>query len=279
MDDVSRRDTTEVVVELSYHVTQPATIVLQLAIAAAADSLQEQLDVASDGRRIPVTEISAPVGGRQHVVSAPAGELTVRYSGRLASAPGAVAAPVTTVQRIDALRPSRYCPSDRVLGLAAAEFGGIGTTADRVRAVCRYVADRTAYTAGSSGPSTDAVDTLLSGTGVCRDYAHVVAMLCRAAGVAARLVAVYAPGLSPMDMHAVVETDVDGSWQVWDATRLAPRQSLVRVATGRDAADTAFATVLDGRATLEELHVTAVAPGVLPQDDHRELVAVAVPGT
>jgi hypothetical protein len=41
-----------------------------------------------------------------------------------------------------------------------------------------------------------------------------------------------------------VETDIDGHWRVWDATRSAPRQAMVRMATGRDAADTAFISVL-----------------------------------
>src|SRR5689334_10261360 len=56
----------------------------------------------------------------------------------------------------------------------------------------------------------------------------------------------YAPGLALMDFHSVVEVEVDGHWQVWDATRLAPRPTLVRVATGRDAADIAFTTVTAG---------------------------------
>jgi hypothetical protein len=75
-----------------------------------------------------------------------------------------------------------------------------------------------------------------------------------------------------MDLHAVVETELDGQWWVWDATGLAPRQSLVRIATGRDAADTALATVVSGQATLRALEVMAVADGSLPLDDHQGLV-------
>ena len=56
-----------------------------------------------------------------------------------------------------------------------------------------------------------------------------------------------------MDFHAVVEARVEGQWQVLDPTRLAPRPSLVRIATGRDAADTAFATTLAGDAELLSL--------------------------
>ena len=39
--------------------------------------------------------------------------------------------------------------------------------------------DRLVYTSGSSGPTDDAVGTLLLGAGVCRDYAHLVLSLLR----------------------------------------------------------------------------------------------------
>jgi transglutaminase-like putative cysteine protease len=90
--------------------------------------------------------------------------------------------------------------------------------------------------------------------------------LLRASGVPARLVSVYAPGLDPMDFHAVCEAYVEGMWCVVDATTLAPRTSLVRIATGRDAADTAFMTVISGHAELLDLVVGAVAD-TLPGDD------------
>ena len=105
------------------------------------------------------------------------------------------------------------------------------------------------------------------GQGVCRDYAHLTITLLRALEVPARLVAVYAPGLHPMDFHAVVEADVDGTWCVVDATRLAPTRSLVRICAGRDAADTAFLTTLGGVARFEGMTVTATTAGGLPAPD------------
>lgn len=262
-----------VTTEMSFDVSGPATLVLQVAVATRPGTVDEDLAVSCDGGPVDVSVLGAPADGRQHLVRTPGGSLSIRYQARV-GARGDRRPPVSPEERVEALRPSRYCPSDRVLGLAAGEFGAIGSVADRVRAVCDYVADRTAYTAGASGPTTDAVDTLLSGAGVCRDYAHAVAMLCRASGVPARVVSVYAPGLSPMDMHAVVEAEIDGAWTVWDATRLAPRSTLVRIATGRDAADTAFATVVEGRAELKTLATTATAPGDLPYDDHRALLVL-----
>ena len=151
-----------------------------------------------------------------------------------------------SLEAIVALRQSRYCPSDALAGFATTEFAdSIGGTPDAIAlTVASWVFERLAYVPGSSGPLDTAIHTLVAGAGVCRDFAHLTITLCRALGVPARLVAVYAPGLSPMDFHAVVEVLTPAGWRVLDPTRLAPRGALVRIATGRDAADTAFATTL-----------------------------------
>jgi transglutaminase-like putative cysteine protease len=99
------------------------------------------------------------------------------------------------------------------------------------------------------------VDSLLAGAGVCRDFAHLVVALLRAVYVPARVVSVYAPGLYPMDFHAVAEAFVDGQWRVVDGTLLAPRQALVRIATVRDDADIAFLDNHKGAITLNKLVV------------------------
>ena len=129
------------------------------------------------------------------------------------------------------------------------------------------------YVPGSSLPTDGAVNTLLARQGVCRDYAHLVIALLRALDVPARLAAVYAPGLDPMDFHAVAEAWVEGAWHVVDATTLAPRSTLVRIATGRDAADTAFLSNYGANVRLDNLWVTAVADE-LPGDDVTQLVRI-----
>jgi transglutaminase-like putative cysteine protease len=257
---------TRVGTRIVYEVTSPATLALQVTAARAGNGLV----VGTVDGVAEVEELPAPAGGRQHLVHVPPGPVTVTYRATVPE-PGTDPAPVTAREHVEALRPSRYCPSDRVAGLARSRFGA-GAAEERVRAICGYVRGELAYTPGSSGPTTDGADTLLAGAGVCRDFAHVVAMLCRAVDVPARIAAVYAPGLFPMDLHAVVETALDDRWWVWDATGLAPRQTLVRIATGRDAADTAFATVVSGEAQWRELDVTAVAPRDLPLDDHCSLI-------
>ena len=64
-----------------------------------------------------------------------------------------------------------------------------------------------------------------------------------------------------MDFHAVAEAYVDGAWHVVDATRLAPRDLMLRIATGRDATDTAFLSYYGGDLTLRAMTVTASATG------------------
>jgi len=116
--------------------------------------------------------------------------------------------------------------------------------------------------------------TLLAGAGVCRDFAYLVVALLRAVNVPARMISVYAPGLCPMDFHSVAEAFVEGQWRVVDGTLLAPRQTLVRIATGRDAADIAFLDNHKGAITLNTIALTAVVDGDLPRDSIDQLVSI-----
>lgn len=262
--------------DLTFAVEQPATIALQIAVAAVAGrTVDDSLVVTLDGQRLPVAvrALTAPHGGRIHHLETPPGQLEISYRAT-ASGPSDAAPPPgeDAYERLLALRPSRYCPSDALLGFAAGELGDRPPDADRAREVIAWVGDRIVYAAGSSGPLDTAVDTLLASQGVCRDFAHLGIALARAVGVPARLVAAYAPGLAPMDFHAVVEAHVDGGWHVLDPTHLAPRAALLRIATGRDAADTAFADVLAGVATLTRMEVGAVLDGPLPHDEWGALV-------
>ncbi|WP_309134980.1 transglutaminase family protein [Cellulomonas sp.] len=261
----------DVSAHLSVTVRSAATLVLEVAVALGHDP-QEELAVTLDGAPATVRELAGPHGTRLHVVTAEPGTLVVDYR---ATVPGAGAQPPGTDEpdRLWFLRPSRYCESDTLGPTARAQFAGLAG-ADLLAAVSSWVGTQLAYVPGSSQPTDGAVSTLLARRGVCRDYAHLVVALLRALDVPARLVAVYAPGLAPMDFHAVAEAWVDGAWRVVDATTLAPRASLVRVATGRDASDTAFLTVHGGVAVLDEVTVAAVAQ-TLPDDDVRSLVSIA----
>jgi transglutaminase-like putative cysteine protease len=273
--------------ELTFELGPDTVLALQVAPSLTAGRvLDEQLELTVDGRPVPGTEVPAEHGGRTHVLRAGPGTLRVAYAGTIRPVTGPPSAPVATgspsardsdgydrydgydAEAIVALRQSRYCPSDALAGFAAAELAHVGRGPDLGRSVASWVFERVAYQLGVSGPLDTAVDTLLANAGACRDMVHLTIALCRALGLPARLVAVYAPGLAPMDFHAVAETRRGPGWEVLDPTRRAPRSSLVRIATGRDAADAAFATTLRGDAELLTAEVNATVDGDLPLDDH-----------
>lgn len=252
---------------LTFGVDDHVVLALQVAIASTAGTFEvDDLVVTLDGEAVAVDEISVDHGGRVHLVACGPGLLSVEYHAIVERDGGVDVAP-TMAERLFAVRPSRYCPSDLLESFAEAELAMPADPADRGRMVGDWVFGRLRYESGSSGPFDTAVDTLLAGRGVCRDFAHLTVALCRTVGVPARLASVYAPGLYPMDFHAVAEVATGNRWEVVDATRLAPRQSLLRIATGRDAGDTAFSTTLEGSAELLTSLVTAFVHGDLPIDD------------
>jgi transglutaminase-like putative cysteine protease len=268
---------------LEFELATAAVLALQVAAASTAgDVLDERLDVTVGGTETgpPVSEVAVDRGGRMHVVHAGAGRLAIAYEASIRprpapTPPAATEEVVIDGEAIAALRQSRYCPSDAMTGFAAVELGDLERGPALARSVAAWVFERLAYRPGSSDTLDTAVDTLLAGAGSCRDYSHLAITLCRALGVPARLVAVYAPGLSPMDFHAVVEARRGTGWEVLDPTRLAPRSSLTRIATGRDAADTAFATTLRGEVQLLSSEVSTVVDDDLPGDDHFGPVCLA----
>jgi transglutaminase-like putative cysteine protease len=251
-----------------------ATLALEVGVADADPAqVEEVLDVRLDGRPVRADALPATAGGRVHRVEVGDGRLTVDYRATVTGrAAPALASPS---DRLQFLRPSRYAESDRLEAVARAEFAGVTDHRDLLDAVSSWVGARLVYVPGSSQPTDGAVDTMLERRGVCRDYAHLVIALLRARDVPARLVSVYAPGLDPMDFHAVVEAALEDRWYVVDATLLAPRPGLVRIATGRDAADTAFLSNYGAPVELLELSVSARTDGRLPGDDITQLVALA----
>jgi transglutaminase-like putative cysteine protease len=149
------------------------------------------------------------------------------------------------------LRPSRYCPSDRLTRFAADLFGGIPAGGARVNAIAAWVHENIAYQYGTSDTQTTAIDTLIERVGVCRDFAHLSVSLCRASGIPARYVSGYALGLTPCDFHGYVQAYVGGAWRNVDATFEGVRPAFVPIAVGRDAADVALLTTM-GPATVQE---------------------------
>ena len=231
---------------LTLLIDSPIDLVLSIAPADLPGlHVEEHLDILCSGAAVESHVVSDDHGTRSHRAFIGPGFATIEYSAIVDGR--AKPQPVEEHELIRYLRPSRYCESDALAPTALALFGGL-TGMNLLDAVSSWVGTQLTYLRGSSLSTDGAARTLLARRGVCRDYAHLCIAMLRACGTPARAVSVYAPGLSPMDFHAVCEAYVDGQWLVVDATALAPRGSLLRIATGRDAADTAFLTTLSGSA-------------------------------
>jgi transglutaminase-like putative cysteine protease len=214
----------------------PVRLIYSVAVAQGAPITSESLEITVDGSAVEPTEIIDAHGTRLHSVFAQGSNASLRYR---AVVDGVADEPaVSDTDDIVYLRPSRYCESDSLAPTAASEFAGLSGL-NLLNAVIDWVNRQLTYVSGSSLPTDGAVRTLLGRQGVCRDFAHLSVALLRSLNVPA-------------------EALVDGQWWVVDATELAPRQSLLRVATGRDAADTAFLTNFGAGTTLTGLEVTAV---------------------
>lgn len=249
-----------VTAHLELSVAETSDLVLAIAVDGGYERENEHLSVSLDG--VPIDAVLD--GHLCFLHDIPRGFLLVDYQATVLG--NTTPAAATAHDAFRYIRPSRYCESDRLGPLARAEFGGRDDP-ELVAAVTRWVNANIAYVSGSSRPTDGAVATLLGREGVCRDFAHLTAALLRANDVPARVVSVYAPGLSPMDFHVVTEARIDGEWYLVDPTGLAPREAMVRIATGVDASDVAFLTTLKGVVDLNWVSVSATIDGPLPCDD------------
>jgi transglutaminase-like putative cysteine protease len=195
------------------------------------------------------------LGNRYLSLRAGPGPLSVRYDATVdidhhRTAPATIEeVPVGDIppQVLPYIYPSRYCQSDRLRRMATREFGHLRQGYWRVQAIQDWVRNRTAFTSGSTNSSTAAVDTLVEQVGVCRDFAHLMIALCRAVNIPARFVTGIDYGaaveLGLPDFHAYVEVYLGDRWYLFDPTGITAPMGLVRIGTGRDAADVSFATM------------------------------------
>ena len=137
------------------------------------------------------------------------------------------------------VRPSRFCPSDQLASFTEKQFGHLAG-GDKIAAIAEWVARSLSYIAGSSHAATTAIDTFVTREGVCRDYAHMVCSLARAANIPARYSSAYGPDISPPDFHAVAEVWLEDAWHLVDATGMSSASGLAVIASGRDAGDIPF---------------------------------------
>jgi transglutaminase-like putative cysteine protease len=215
--------------------------------------VEEEFTLAPD---IPWTvEMDEATGNRIAKFSTEAPDVSAHYAGlvdithRIVDPQDVVAeAPAELpVSSLRFLYPSRYCPSDAISQKAWDLFGHVPRGYAQVRAVRDWVRDNITFKIGTSHSGTTAVDTLRDGCGVCRDFAHTFISYCRALNYPARFCTGVDygadPALGPPDFHAYAEVQMGGHWYLFDATGISPITGLIRIGTGRDAADVSFATI------------------------------------
>lgn len=139
------------------------------------------------------------------------------------------------------LFPSRFCHSEQFEDFVSAQFG-TQVSGAMVAAMADWIFENFRYNPAVSFSGTTATDSFHAMAGVCRDYAHVLITFARAAGIPARFVSVYGASVDPQDFHAVAEVWLDSAWHVVDPTRMTRPDAVVRINSGRDAADVAFLT-------------------------------------
>ena len=267
---------------LDYQVTAPTTMILNI---EAMRSPQQQL-VKADFAVTPFVEAEMnqvmESANAYRRLGLPPGSYRIVYRGEVDSRPhlvdpaGIGEVPIAKLPfgTMPYLYPSRYCQSDRLARFAIREFGQLQPGHQRVTALCNWIYDNVDYLRGASNSETSAYDTFSLRAGVCRDFAHLGITFCRALGISARFISAYGWQLEPQDFHAVFEAYLGDRWYLFDATRSAPLDGLVRIAVGRDAADTAFATYY-GQATMSQLAISVTADNAQSAAWTTEAVSVA----
>ena len=244
-------------IELRYEIAeQPADFVFNVHAAATPRQsiVSEGLVItpASSGHEL---HTDPALDNRYLRLRAGPGPLTVRYDATVdidhhSESPALIdEVPIAAIpaQVLPYIYPSRYCQSDRLRRFAGREFGHLRPGYWRVQAIREWVRSRTAFTPGITNSSTSAADTVLEQVGVCRDFAHLMITFCRALNIPARFVTGIDYGaaaeLGLPDFHAYVEVYLGDRWYLFDPTGITAPMGLVRIGTGRDAADVSFATM------------------------------------
>ncbi|MBC7602384.1 MAG: transglutaminase family protein, partial [Ramlibacter sp.] len=180
------------------------------------------------------------------------------------------------------IMPTRYCESDLMCQTAYQLFGNIEPGIGRVRNIVKWINDSIEYRPNSTNSTTTAQEVFQQRAGVCRDMAHLGITMCRALNIPARLVVGHVWfDEPPQDFHAAFEAWLGGQWVLFDPTGMAPIDRLVRIGTGRDAKDVAFATYFGNvNMVRKEIIVNEHEPRTTPNSGQAvvELAAVGAAG-
>jgi len=256
--------------EFGYEATAPTPAILLLKPRLNPQQYIEKEQLTFEPK-LPSVEFEDLHGNIAHRVVLPIGRTTVRHDAFVSvpSLPenhGAVDEPIPVEQLPSELLrytlPSRYCDSDRLMDFAFQQFGQVPHGLRRVQAICDWVHTNIEYRWGSGSPHITASEVIAQRFGVCRDFAHTAAALCRCFNIPARYVTGYVPDVAfqdpgtLMDFHAYIQVYMGHRWYTYDARFNVPRVGRIKIACGLDAVDGAFST-LYGAARLSFFQVWA----------------------
>jgi transglutaminase-like putative cysteine protease len=265
-------------VELAYEIRSPAgaDFIFNVHAAQTAQQTVDEEQLVLSQPVTPDVATDAATGTRFMRLHADEGRLNLTYRASVSiahhrAAPAALHEVPVRCMPLEVLPyvyPSRYCQSDRLLKLATTKFGHLWQGYSRVLAIQHWVQKHVTFASNTTNSNTSAVDTLVEQVGVCRDFTHLMIALCRALNIPARIATGTDfgadPALGPSDFHAYVEVYLGDRWYLFDASGTGIPMGFLRLGTGRDAADVAFATIFgDVEVTAPSILVDALAgPGL-----------------
>lgn len=256
----------EVSAKIVYQALSPSTLILNIQpFKGGTQVVTDENFLLTPG--LKMRELIAVTGEKRFkVIEIPEpGNVTIDYKAVVENTinviPGAqlddVLISVMPAEVLPYLNPSRYCQSDKLYKFAFNKFGHIENAFEKVMAIRDWIYKNVEY-GGYTTPQTSAYDTITEQVGVCRDFAHLGIALCRALTIPARYFTGYAYQLQPPDFHACFEAYVGGYWVIVDPTKLVPINGLIKIATGVDATDTAFASIF-GNLMFKRMEVNAIS--------------------
>ena len=255
--------------EITYEFPQPTPMIAMLNVHYSRASDLVRPDTMMTSPATPFSSYRDGFGNWCNRLVAPAGTFTITAD-TLVRDSGAVDELGTTAEQhaiedlpddtLVYLLGSRYCETDKLIGVAWDMFGGLPTGWPVVEAINEYVHQHITFGYQFARPSKTASEAYNERQGVCRDYAHLAIAFCRCLNIPARYCTGYLgdigipPVDAPMDFAGWFEAYLGGHWYVFDPRNNTPRIGRILIARGRDAADVAISTTF-GANTLESFRV------------------------
>lgn len=243
--------------DIVYECTQPTPMVLMLNVHPSRQADLEQPDTLQFTPAIPARSYRDAFGNICTRIVAPAGELRI-FTDTVINDVGTPEPLVPEAKQHNIadlpdealmfLLASRYCETDKLVGMAWALFGNTPEGWPRVQAICDFVNSKISFGYPHASPTRTAADALSDQRGVCRDFAHLAITLCRCMNIPARYCTGYLGDIgvpldpAPMDFSAWFEVYLGGKWYSFDARHNMPRIARILIGRGRDAADVAIST-------------------------------------